>query len=72
MLKATKKNEARCGVLLDNAAFCPTRPDPLDPVTLTLTDPIVGVGTPFAVTELCTPAASEAKPTEAGLARKTV
>jgi hypothetical protein len=41
-------------------------------VTLTLTDPIVGVGTPFSVTELCTPDASAAKPTEAGFARNTV
>jgi hypothetical protein len=65
------KSEARCGDLLGNAAFVPTRPELLEPVTLTLTDPIVGVGTPFTVTELCTPGASAAKPTEAGFARKT-
>jgi hypothetical protein len=73
VLIATKKTEARCGILLGNAAFGPpTRPELLEPVTLTLTDPIVGVGTPFSVTELCAPGASAAKPTEAGFARKTV
>lgn len=69
MLIATN-SETRCGVLLGDAAF-EERPEPLDPVTLTLTDPIVGVGTPFSVTELCTSAASAAKPTEGGFARKT-
>jgi len=68
---ATMKSEARCGVLLGNAALLPTRPELLEPVTLTLTDPIVGVGTPFLVMELCTPGASAAKPTEGGFARKT-
>lgn len=70
MLVATKKSEARCGILLGNATFG-ERPELLDPVTLTLTDPIVGVGTPFAVTELSTPGASAANPTEGGFARKT-
>jgi hypothetical protein len=41
------------------------------PVTLALTDPIVAVGTPPAVTKLCAFLASAAKPTEAGFARKT-
>ena len=56
--------------MLGNATFG-ERPELLDPVTLTLTDPIVGVGTPFAVTELSTPGASAANPTEGGFARKT-
>lgn len=57
-----------CGSAPGNAAFvfvCPS------PVMLALTEPIVGVGNPAAVTELWTFDASAAKPTEAGLARKT-
>jgi hypothetical protein len=65
------KSEARCGDLLGSAAFVPARPGLLEPVTLTLTDPIIGVGTPLTVTELCAPGASAAKPMEAGFARKT-
>ena len=57
-----------CGSALGSAAFVPARPEP---VMLALTEPIVGVGTPAAVTELWAFAASAAKPTEAGLARKT-
>jgi hypothetical protein len=41
------------------------------PVILALTEPIVGVGTPSAVTKLRAFDASVAKPTEAGFARKT-
>jgi hypothetical protein len=39
---------------------------------LALTEPIVGVGTPSAVTKLRASDASVAKPTDAGFARKTV
>jgi hypothetical protein len=57
----------------DHAGQCgtPTSLYP-EPVTLTLADPIVAVGTPFRVTdsELCASAASVANPTEAGFARK--
>lgn len=62
----TNNSVTRCGVALGNAAF-PLRL----PVTLTLAEPIVAVGTPFRVTELCAPDAIAAKPTEAGFARKT-
>ena len=58
-------------VALSGAAF--RLPTPLLlPVTLTLADPIVGVGTPPCVATLCASDASAAKPTEAGFARKTV
>ena len=63
------KNATRCGDALGSAAFefvCP------EPVILALTEPIVGVGKPAAVTTLWSFAASFANPTEAGLARKTV
>ena len=65
---AHNNNVTTCGSVLGSAAFefvCP------EPVMLALTEPIVGVGKPAAVTELWAFAASAAKPTEAGLARKT-
>jgi len=64
----TQNKTARDGIALGNAAFWPERPEP---VTLALTDPIVGVGTPPRTIWLCASAASVAKPTEAGFARKT-
>ena len=62
---------ARRGKAAGNATFEFERPEP-EPVTLALTDPIVGVGTPACVTMLCASEARSAKPTDAGLARKTV
>lgn len=61
-------NVTTCGSALGSAALVFERPEP---VMLELTEPIVGVGKPAAVTELWTFAARAAKPTEAGLARKT-
>ena len=67
---AHNRSNARRGTVAGNAALLePERPEP---VTLALTDPIVGVGTPAWVTKLCAPEASWAKPTDAGLARKTL
>lgn len=67
----TNNSETRgCGIAPGSAAL----PFPLLalPLTLTGADPIVGVGTPPAVAKFCAFAASAAKPTDAGLARKTV
>jgi hypothetical protein len=65
----TQSNNARCGIVRGNAPLECAFPEP---VTLALTEPIVGVGTPPASTKLCAFDASAAKPTEAGLARKTL
>jgi hypothetical protein len=65
----TQSNNARCGMAWGNAPLECALPEP---VTLALTEPIVGVGTPPASTKLCAFDASAAKPTEAGLARKTL
>ncbi len=62
----THINAAMCGSAPGSAAFVCVRPEPL---TLVFTEPIVAVGTPAAVTELWTFAASAANPTEGGLAR---
>jgi len=68
---AHNKSNARRGIVAVNGAPEFERPEP-EPVTLALTDPIVGVGTPACVTKACAPDASWAKPMDAGLARKTL
>ena len=65
----TQSNNARCGIAWGNAPLECALPEP---VTLALTEPIVGVGTPPASTKFCTFEASAAKPTEGGFARKTL